>query len=71
MIALETLKQASTLIDYLLLPGEAGLVAGVSSIFKLLSPKTQIIAVEPEGASSLQNSIEKDENTTLEELIPL
>lgn len=68
-IALEILKQASAPIDYLLLPvGGGGLAAGVSTVFKLLSPNTQIIAVEPEGASSLQHSIEKGENTTLEEL---
>jgi len=47
-IALEILEQTKTPIDYLFLPvGGGGLAAGVSSIFKTLSPHTKVIGVEP------------------------
>ncbi|RZM11377.1 MAG: pyridoxal-phosphate dependent enzyme, partial [Pedobacter sp.] len=42
-------------IDYVFLPiGGGGLSAGVGAFFKIYSPKTKIIGVEPEGAPSMQ-----------------
>ena len=68
-IGLELLDDNKYPIDYLFLPiGGGGLAAGVSTVFKKLSPKTKIIGVEPAGASSMKNSIEKNKNTTLEEI---
>jgi len=52
-VGLEILEDLPS-IDYLLLPvGGGGLGAGVSSVFRELSPKTKIIGVEPVGAPSL------------------
>jgi threonine dehydratase len=68
-VALEILEQSESPIDILLLPvGGGGLAAGVSTVFKLLSPNTQIIAVEPLGAASLKNALEKGENCSLEHI---
>lgn len=65
-IGLELIAQALEPLDYIFLPiGGGGLSAGVSSVFKQLSPKTKIIGVEPEGAPSMRISIERGENTTL------
>ena len=65
-IALEILEQAKDPIDYLFLPvGGGGLASGVSSVFKLLSPKTKIIGVEPLGAASMSTSIRNGRNTKL------
>jgi threonine dehydratase len=64
-IALEILNQLQN-IDYLLLPvGGGGLAAGLSSVFKLLSPKTKVIAVEPEGAASLSHALSLGKNEAL------
>lgn len=68
-IALELLEDSSSPIDYLFVPiGGGGLAAGVSSVFKKLSPHTKIIGVEPEGGPSMKNSIQKGVNTTLEDI---
>lgn len=57
-IALEILNQTKEPIDYLFAPlGGGGLLAGVSTIMKKLSPDTKIIGVEPEGAPSMSESI--------------
>jgi len=68
-IGLELLKDNQAPIDYLFVPiGGGGLAAGVSTVFKQLSPNTKIIGVEPAGAPSMKNSIEKGLNTTLENI---
>ena len=65
-IALEILRDAKCPIDVLLLPvGGGGLAAGVSSVFKTMSPNTQVIGVEPLGAPALHTSIQNGENTYL------
>tara|TARA_R100001369_G_scaffold87479_1_gene123044 strand:+ start:3011 stop:4285 length:1275 start_codon:yes stop_codon:yes gene_type:complete len=57
-IALEILDQADGSIDYIFAPlGGGGLLAGLSSVFKQLSPNTKIIGVEPEGAPSMSTSL--------------
>lgn len=66
-IGLELLEQLSEPIDYLFLPvGGGGLAAGVSSVFKLLSPETKIIGVEPKGAPSMSTAIKIGDNISLE-----
>jgi threonine dehydratase len=67
-IALELLEQSKGKpIDYLFLPvGGGGLASGVSSVFKLLSPNTKIIGVEPSGAASMSTSIANGKNTRLD-----
>jgi threonine dehydratase len=68
-IGLEILDQVKVKIDYLILPvGGGGLAAGVSSVFKNLSPDTKIFGVEPQGAPSMKTSLEKGENVTLEHI---
>jgi threonine dehydratase len=65
-VGLEILDQINVDIDYLFLPvGGGGLAAGVSSVFKLLSPTTKIIGAEPTGAPSMTQSIEKGERVEL------
>mgnify|MGYP002795016487 CR=1 FL=1 len=59
-IALEILEQANAPIDYIFAPlGGGGLLAGLSSVFKQLSPKTKVIGVEPEGAASMTSSLQE------------
>jgi len=68
-IGLELLEDTQIPIDYLFVPiGGGGLAAGVSTVFKHLSPHTKIIGVEPGGAPSMTNSIAKGINTTLEDI---
>ncbi|MBN2142325.1 threonine ammonia-lyase IlvA [Candidatus Woesearchaeota archaeon] len=59
-IAKEVLEQfpSDENIDYLLVPiGGGGLISGVGSYFKALSPKTNLIGVEPEEAPAMHDSL--------------
>ena len=68
-IALELLEQTKEPIDYIFVPvGGGGLAAGLSSVFKELSPNTKIIGVEPEGAPSMSVSIKNNKNTELKHI---
>jgi len=59
-IALEILEQSDEPIDYIFAPlGGGGLLAGVSSMIKELSPNTKIIGIEPEGAPSMKTSLKE------------
>ena len=70
-MALEIFNQHKTPIDFILVPvGGGGLVSGVLSVFKKLSPKTKIIGVEPEGAPSMKMSLTKDNIVTLDKIDP-
>ncbi|MBZ9626595.1 threonine ammonia-lyase [Psychroflexus sp. CAK57W] len=66
-VGLEILDQiGDDSIDYVFLPvGGGGLASGLSQMFKILSPKTKIIGVEPKGAPSMSNSIKNDRNIEL------
>jgi threonine dehydratase len=66
-VGLEILESFSDPIDYVFVPiGGGGLAAGLSEVFKHLSPNTKIIGVEPEGAPSMKTSIANGKNTALE-----
>jgi threonine dehydratase len=66
-VGLEILESCSDPIDYVFVPiGGGGLAAGLSEVFKHLSPNTKIIGVEPEGAPSMKTSIANGKNTALE-----
>lgn len=68
-VALEILRAANQPIDFLFLPiGGGGLAAGVSSVFRQLSPDTKLIGVEPAGAPAMLRSIEAGEHLTLGEI---
>ncbi|MEM5563903.1 threonine ammonia-lyase IlvA [Psychroserpens sp. AS72] len=66
-VGLEIIDQAKELpIHYVFVPvGGGGLAAGLSSVFKILSPQTKIISVEPKGAPAMLNSIRNNRNITL------
>lgn len=66
-IALEILEQSKEPIDYIFAPiGGGGLLAGISAVFKKLSPHTKIIGVEPQGAASMSAALEKGELVELD-----
>lgn len=65
-IALEIIQQAEQPLDFLFVPvGGGGLISGILTIFKALSPRTKIIGVEPSGAPSLAESLKKGKPTRL------
>ncbi|RLK00413.1 threonine ammonia-lyase IlvA [Tenacibaculum discolor] len=68
-VGLEILEQSQQPIDYVFVPvGGGGLASGLSSVFKLLSPKTKIIGVEPAGAPSMKKSLEENNNIKLDSI---
>jgi threonine dehydratase len=68
-VGLEILEQTKDQIDFLFLPvGGGGLASGVSSVFKVLSSKTKLIGVEPNGAPSMSKSFDKGKVVTLESI---
>ncbi|WP_258103673.1 threonine ammonia-lyase [Marinoscillum sp. MHG1-6] len=68
-IGLELFSDADFNMDYVFLPvGGGGLSAGVSSVLKVLSPKTKIIGVEPEGAPAMLESIKQNKVISLEKI---
>jgi len=66
-IALEILESSDDPIDYIFLPiGGGGLASGVCSVIKEISPTTQIIGVEPEGAASMKAAFDAGVNVKLD-----
>ncbi|MBN2743038.1 MAG: threonine ammonia-lyase IlvA [Marinilabiliaceae bacterium] len=65
-VGLEVLRDAREKLDYLFVPvGGGGLISGVGSYFKQISPGTRIIGVEPQGAPSMQQALEQGHRVTL------
>ncbi|WP_020596243.1 threonine ammonia-lyase [Spirosoma panaciterrae] len=68
-VGLEIFKDSNVKIDYLLMAiGGGGLAAGVSTVFKQLSPKTKLIGVEPLGSPSMKVSIEEGHVIALDKI---
>jgi threonine dehydratase len=68
-VGLEILDAATIAIDYVFVPvGGGGLISGLSSVFKKLSPNTKIIGIEPEGAPSMKTALVDGTNTRLENI---
>lgn len=68
-VGLEIIEQATTPIDYVFVPvGGGGLSSGLSSVFKILSPNTKVIGIEPEGAPSMQKAITLNNNIKLDKI---
>ncbi|MCX7986358.1 MAG: threonine ammonia-lyase [Bacteroidales bacterium] len=68
-IALEILADTHSHIDFLFIPiGGGGLAAGVGSVFKLLSPDTKIIGIEPAGAPSMKEAIKEGKVVKLDDI---
>jgi len=68
-VGLEILEQTNKPIDYIFIPiGGGGLVSGVGSYVKQVSPKTKIIGVEPSGAPAMSESLKQGEVIELKEI---
>lgn len=65
-IAMEIVQELPT-VDYILVPvGGGGLIAGVSTLAKMLNPKIKVIGVEPAEAASMTAALEAGEVVELE-----
>ena len=65
-IAMEIVQELPT-VDYILVPvGGGGLIAGVSTLAKMLNPKIKIIGVEPAEAASMTAALQAGEVVELE-----
>jgi len=66
-VGLEILEQTSQPIDYIFIPiGGGGLISGVGSYVKQMSPKTKIIGVEPAGAPAMRTSLDQGKVVAME-----
>ena len=67
-VGMEILEDQSD-IDYLFVPvGGGGLSAGVGAYFKMFSPKTKVIGLEPEGAPSMLAALKAGHPVTLDNI---
>ncbi len=70
-VGLEILEDAKVSIDYLFSPiGGGGIISGVGSVFKQMSPETHIIGIEPSGAPSMKTSFANGAVTKLDTIDP-
>ena len=68
-IGREILNQTNVKLDYVFVPiGGGGLASGLGSYFKMMSPETKIIGVEPGGAPCMKAAIEAGELVELEHI---
>ncbi|MGD2117710.1 MAG: threonine ammonia-lyase, biosynthetic [Chromatiales bacterium] len=68
-IAMEILRQHNRDVDYIFVPvGGGGLIAGISSYVKYVSPHTKVIGVEPEDAPTLYRALEAKRRVTLKQV---
>lgn len=66
-IGIEIMSQLKGSMDMIFVPvGGGGLISGLGSYLRIKSPSTKIIGVEPEGAPSMSQSLQKDERITLQ-----
>ncbi len=66
-VGLEIVRQHADFIDVIFIPvGGGGLIAGVGSIVKYLSPKTKIIGVEPADAACMAAAFAKQRRVVLD-----
>jgi threonine dehydratase len=70
-VGLEILEDCDTQIDYIFIAiGGGGLISGLGSYFRQISPQTKIIGVEPEGAPAMYESLKQGEPITLDKIDP-
>ena len=67
-IALEILEEVKDIDNIFVSIGGGGLLAGVATVVKALSPRTKVIGVEPEGANSMYLSIQKGHAVQLDKV---
>ena len=68
-VGLEILEDLNEPIDYVFAGiGGGGLISGLGSYFKQISPNTKIIGIEPSGAPAMYESLKKGEIITLDKI---
>ncbi|WP_050616757.1 threonine ammonia-lyase IlvA [Bacillus testis] len=68
-VAVEIMNDCDEPVDYVFAAiGGGGLMGGISTYFRSISPQTKCIGVEPLGASSMSASITKGQVVALEEV---
>uniref|UniRef100_UPI00406D1A71 threonine ammonia-lyase IlvA n=1 Tax=Chryseomicrobium sp. FSL W7-1435 TaxID=2921704 RepID=UPI00406D1A71 len=68
-VGVEILNDAEATVDVVIASvGGGGLISGVASYFKGVSPKTTIIGVEPSGAASMAEAIKQGHPVALESI---
>lgn len=68
-VGLEIMNDIEVPIDYLFCSiGGGGLISGVGTYIKSISPSTKIIGAEPEGAPAMKTSLEKKAVVELEDI---
>lgn len=70
-VALEVLDAIKEPLDYIIAPiGGGGLMAGIVSVFKELSPQTRILGVEAKGAPAMYESLANGFPIQLQQIDP-
>lgn len=68
-IAMEVMESMDKPADFVFVTiGGGGLAAGVATYVKTVSPSTKVIGVEPSGAASMSEAIQRGEVVTLQEI---
>ena len=68
-IAAEMLRQAPSDMDMVFVPiGGGGLIAGIATYLKQITPNTRIIGVEPVDSAAMHDSIQAGELVTLDQV---
>lgn len=68
-VGLEILEDAKEPVDFVFVAiGGGGLISGLGSCFKQISPKTKIIGIEPSGAPAMYESIRQKKLVTLDHI---
>jgi threonine dehydratase len=68
-VGIEIMNEMDEQVDYMFATiGGGGLISGVGTYIKSISPQTKLIGVEPFGAPSMKKSIEKGEVVTLDSI---
>ncbi|MEM9887759.1 MAG: threonine ammonia-lyase IlvA [Bacteroidota bacterium] len=71
VVGLEIIEDTQVEIDYLFAPiGGGGLISGVGSYFKQISPETKLIGAEPRGAASMKAALAAGKVVRLESIDP-
>lgn len=68
-IGMEIMESLTAPADYVFVTiGGGGLVSGVGTYFKTVSPETKLIGVEPSGAASMTEALKRKQVVTLESI---
>lgn len=68
-VGMEILESMDEPVSHIFMSiGGGGLISGVGTYFKNISPKTKVIGAEPEGAPSMKESLKKGKVVTLDKI---